>query len=295
MAQAVNRQFQVSHATSFMRYREFYSRISTGLVTGRAPRILVFGCSSGEELRTVNHYWPEAQVCGCDIDEAILDTARARAPFADVFFSDEAAIRDRGPFDLVAANSVLCRHPFPQGDYAGQLPFSMFEHYVEFLVSVLAPGGCLFLYNTNYFVDDLDIHADLTPIAVAEAWSGAFVPRVDPTGAMVARPNVLDQVLHRYVLTDDLDPWTRMRTALFRKGAGPLLSLGDRVALPPQTLMPDAHLLPQPTHARAFEPAHLDVTTSAGTLRTVFVHNPLSSAWELHGTHLLDPADAHGG
>ena len=290
MAQAVDRQFQVSHATSFMRYSEHYARLRSSLVATEAPRVLVFGCSTGAELNTIRHFWPKAAVYGCDIDDEVIAEARAEAPFADIFLSDEAAIRDRGPFDLIAANSVLCRHPFPKEGYADLLPFSMFEHYVNFLVSALAEGGHLFLYNTNYFVDDLDIAADLTPVILPEGWSGGFVPRVDTAGTVVAHPTILNQRLCRFVMTGGFDPMDRMRAAIFARGAGTTRVITDPAVIDCQALQPAAELmLPDPSHPKAFEPCFLDFRAREGLLRMLFLHNPHAGGWVLHGT-FLDPS-----
>jgi len=286
MPSAASDQLQISNATSFMRYSDYYSRIKAGLLTTPTPRILVFGCSTGAELRTIHTFWPDAEIYGCDIDDDVLDAARAEAPFAHVFKSSNAAIADLGGFDMVCANSVLCRHPFPKTGYAHELSFATFESYVTLLMSALRPGGYLFIYNTNYFIQDLEAAADLSAITIADAWSGSFVPRVDRDGHVVALPAVLDGVLRRYLISGDFDPFDRMRTALFRLAGGPTLALNDRIRLQAGAALAPAVTLPEPSHAQAFEPFIAEARVGADRVCTTYLHNPRAGGWDLHGTHL---------
>jgi SAM-dependent methyltransferase len=212
--------FQISNITEFLRYRQFFETIRFDIGIGSAPKVLIVGCSTGEELRTVYHFWPEATVSACDVQEDMLVETRRRFPNADVFPSVPAEIERRPLFDLICANSVFCRNPLPDGPVAEILPFSMVDEYVSMLTSRLAEKAILMLYNTNYFVQDMSSYEHLTGITSSRSWTGAFVPRLTPTGEVCADPVLLDNEIARYVIRPDRAPAdiTHLSCALFRKG-----------------------------------------------------------------------------
>ena len=117
----------------------------------KRPRILSFGCSRGDELVTLRLLFPDCELHGCDIQPPALAAARAVDGFAEVFLSDPAEIRSRGPFDLVVALSSLCRHPAPEpAEMAIEFPFSAFDDTVSLLTETLSDGGIFALYNSAY-------------------------------------------------------------------------------------------------------------------------------------------------
>jgi len=291
MKDPLREQLQLSHATGFLRYAEFYTALSRDLDLSRQPRVLVFGCSNGAELLTNKQFWPEAEILGCDVAPNIIDRARTTAPFATVFRSSGAAVRDHGPYDVIAANSVLCRHPFPKMNYSDVLPYKLFEKYVELLIDCLKLDGYLLIYNTNYFINDLDAASDITPIAVPGMWNNGFVPRVDPVGRLVARPVVVDGMLDRFHLQGEWDPWVKLRAAIFRKARGRILNADETVALPPGTVLPKIEL-PEISDPTVFGPHHSDVNIAGERWRTTYISNPATGRWHLHGTTIGNPVES---
>jgi len=276
-------QFQVSHASGYMRYANFYEAIPRLSLVPAAPRVLVFGCSTGQELNTVRFFMPDAQIFGCDITEAVVAEAQRTAPHAEVFLSTDEAIAARGPFDLVCANSVLCRHPFPAEPYCDVLPPADFERLLSLIVRNLAPGGLLLAYNCNYVIDDFDLAADLTPITLSSAWTGSFVPRVTLAGTVVARPTVREKELMRYVIDRDYfaDGMGRLQTALFRNAPGPRRHLSvDTIAhhdFPPHQLT-EAELAGVPGGDQ-YTYVRLEETVHGHRFTALVVYDPIVGAW----------------
>ncbi len=193
-------QFQVSNVTAPMRYAQFYATLKRELGMPEAPRVLIFGCSTGEEIGTVLYFWPNAEVFACDIDESVLQRARAAYPTATVFLSSEEYLAKLSDFDLVCANSVFCRNPLPASGIAEIMPFSMFDHYCGLLSSMLQDDGFLFLYNTNYFFQHTQAAARFTPVNISSSWTAGFVSRLDPDGTIAAEAVLKGSVIQRFLV-----------------------------------------------------------------------------------------------
>jgi len=217
------RRFQVSNATGFLRYFEFYQALKSKLVKTEQPRVLVFGCSTGQELQTVYHFWPAADVYGCDIDEDVLEEAKSRNPDATIFKSDKQILQSIGKFDLVCANSVLCRHPLPKGDIRVEMPFSLFDEMASKLCSLVSEEGFLFVYNASYFFQDVSCFLEFIPVRIAESWTGAFVPRLSKDGIIVANPVMQEKKITKYILSSSSKGMSkdRLSVAIFKKTNSP--------------------------------------------------------------------------
>jgi hypothetical protein len=220
--------FQLSTTTSFMRYETFFDSLCRSNVLSSAPRILIFGCSTGEEIRTVNHFWRDATVFACDIREDVLNVAASNNPNATIFVAAEDKLRSIGLFDLICANSVFCRNPLPKEGISKVIPFDRFDQYCTLLSGLTRRGGYLMMYNTNYFFQDSTAAAEFTPIIIPGNWTGAFVPRIDRTGRVVARPVPANSSIREYIFARPgvVTSIDRMASAVFEKtpavGAGPV-------------------------------------------------------------------------
>jgi SAM-dependent methyltransferase len=211
--------FQDSNITEFLRYREFYQTILADIDIGAAPRVLVFGCSTGDEVQTIYHFWPRAAVWACDIQEDMLAETRRRFPNAHVFSSTPRELEDCGPFDFICANSVFCRNPLPDGPMAEILPFARVDEYLTLLTGRLADSGILMVYNSNYFVQDMSCYKQLVGINISRSWTGAFIPRLTTAGHVCATPVITDGKIASYIIDPDRAPrdLAHLSCALFRK------------------------------------------------------------------------------
>ena len=126
-------------------------------------KILVFGCSTGEEAMTVALLFPESIIVGVDVDEETLGTARQLALDSSVsdrtFFFNSLVypIHLLGKYDIIFSNSVLCN--FPTKPNNGGYTFDIFESTVTILHRVLQPGGAWCAVNTNYRLLDTAVGA----------------------------------------------------------------------------------------------------------------------------------------
>lgn len=180
-------QHQVSHYTRRNRHPEKIA-MTRDAVTADRPRVLSFGCSTGDECLDIRDHWSAAEIFGTDISAAIIAKARKRPSAKGITFFEATAeqIGRHGPYHAIFAFNVLTRFPDVRAaDAIDQVyPFSMFDSAVRFIVANLAPGGVLTVHNTAYFVEDSTVSDQLDPIG--SFWNTGFPLRARPDGQKVA-------------------------------------------------------------------------------------------------------------
>jgi trans-aconitate methyltransferase len=161
--------FQPSGETRADRYPELFDRVARQLAGVAAPRLLSFGCATGEEVASLRARLPDAAITGLDIDPRRIAIARRRLagdPGVRLAVAATAAGEPAGAYHAVFAMAVL-RH----GDLEGAPPrcdhrlrFAAFEAEVAALVRCLAPGGLLAVRHANFDVADTAAAAALRPL-----------------------------------------------------------------------------------------------------------------------------------
>ncbi|MEM7413171.1 MAG: class I SAM-dependent methyltransferase [Myxococcota bacterium] len=168
---------QRSHVTGWHRYPVLFREVRRVAEQERLerPHILSFGCSSGEECASLSEQFPGARVVGTDISPRMRARAQRIAdenPAVVIVPSRDDLVAAFGPYDIVFALSVLCRHQETRhvDNCARVYPFERFETAAARLANWVAPGGLLVLYNTTFrFQDTLasEDFVDVTPPAIA--------------------------------------------------------------------------------------------------------------------------------
>lgn len=153
--------------------------------------ILSYGCSTGEEVVTLRHYFPSARIVGAEINPRSLAACRARELDDRISFIDSDAdlIRRAGPFDAIFCMAVLQRTPHAieaQGvkDLARTYPFEKFDAQVSAFDRLLRHGGLLVMHNTQYLFSDASVASRYAPLAnqPEPVCSG---PRFDRNSALI--------------------------------------------------------------------------------------------------------------
>jgi hypothetical protein len=152
---------QTTPFTRLDRYPRIFAACRAHLGDGPALRLLSFGCSTGEEVVTLRHYFPEATIVGAEINRRSLDACRQRALDDRITFvlSRPEAIAALGPFDAIFCMAVLQRTPHlveQAGirDLGRIYPFEKFDRQVSQFDGWLRPGGLLAVHHTQYRVED---------------------------------------------------------------------------------------------------------------------------------------------
>ena len=152
-----DRLLQPFPTTGENRYPELFDALARRLADLPAPRILSFGCSSGEEVRALRRRMPHARITGIDLNRRMIAKARLADPDHAGDYRCDGAPLPGEQFDAVLALAVF-RHGDLEfhrpADCSAVLPFTRFEQGLAMLDSHLAPGGWLALYNQQFRLSD---------------------------------------------------------------------------------------------------------------------------------------------
>lgn len=169
-----NYKIQKNNTTSFDRYPNIFKalrKIFLGF-DGRTPKILSFGCSTGEELLTIKSYLPNSIIHGCDIEPGVLQIASSRDEKILVYESTPSNISTNGPYDLILCLSVFCLHGDGIDDIPLHFPFAKFEDiFGNCIHQNLSENGVVVVVNSNYFFQQLvmsDIYHNISLPSVPE-------------------------------------------------------------------------------------------------------------------------------
>jgi SAM-dependent methyltransferase len=151
------------------------------------PRILSFGCSTGEEPLSLALYLPSAQINAVDINPHSIAIARkliGRQGTANIDIELAATPPDHPEYyDAVFCLSVLRHGDLDANrplDCSRVLPFARFAQTVGMLDRVLRPGGLLFIWGSNFRFSDL---------LIAESYEVMSVPGSRPHRGAVYGPD----------------------------------------------------------------------------------------------------------
>lgn len=169
--------FQPYTTTSPDRYPEEF-RIVRLEITADQPRILSFGCSSGDELLTLREYFPSARIKGIDANPLAVRTARKRVAGAgaiEVEKGSDARGEQPASYDAVLALAVFRHGALSEAppSCAEYLRFADFERTVTDLAAAVKPGGVLVLRHANFRFTDCAAAAGFELVCGGFASAGA--------------------------------------------------------------------------------------------------------------------------
>lgn len=178
--------FQPYTTTEAERYPEELARVADELPAGRreAPRILSFGCSSGEELLTLATRFPGARITGIDINPLAVRRARRRVAEAGlaqrvtVLRASDASGQPEAAYDVVLALAVLRHGWLNDGPETctEHLRFADFDRTVTGLCRTLRPGGLFVIRHANFRFGDARGAVDFEAVQTGFASSSAAGP-----------------------------------------------------------------------------------------------------------------------
>ncbi len=161
--------------TSFDRHPVLFGFVRDALKGRDSVRILSFGCSTGEEPITLSRYLPAAHIDAFEINPRSLAIARERAVAEGCDRIDFHLTGDpprEGRYDAIFCMSVL-RHgeldALRPESCTDILPFARFAATLAAFDRVLAPGGYLLIWGSNYRFADSPLADRYTAIPVPGA------------------------------------------------------------------------------------------------------------------------------
>lgn len=152
----------------FAACREFFG--------GRSDlNLLSFGCSTGEEVLTLRHYFPTASITGAEINGRSLALCRKRTVDGRMSFvrPDRGTLRRRGPYDAIFCMAVLQRIPLKKvnGEFPASLkniyPFERFDEQITEFDQLLKKGGLLVVHAKAYALHHASVAANYKLLANA--------------------------------------------------------------------------------------------------------------------------------
>ncbi|WOI44151.1 class I SAM-dependent methyltransferase [Acidovorax sp. BLS4] len=197
--------FQDYGTTSMNRYPRLFAFVREALTDCASPRLLSFGCSTGEEVLSLRQYFPHADITGLDIHPGHIarclqqqqgqpdpgmrfrvagDTAAEATATYDAIFC--LAVMRRG--DLARHRGECCDHLIRFQDFDAQL---------EDFARCLRPGGFLVLRHANFRLRDARAARWFDPVLRVPTPARADTPLFGPDNRRLAKQGDDEAVFRR--------------------------------------------------------------------------------------------------
>ncbi len=156
---------QPSNVTREDRWPQIFSFVRLALATIDAPRILSFGCATGEEVFTLRRYFPTADLVGIDINPHNIRHCLRRLaaePDDGIRFKRAASVRGEAieSFDAIFCMAVL-RHGALQAERPERcdayISFTDVDRLVTELAGALKPGGLIAFWSSHFRFADMSV------------------------------------------------------------------------------------------------------------------------------------------
>ena len=188
LLRGTRRLYQYRTITSSNRYPRIFAHLGERLKGVPSPRILSFGCATGEEVFTLREYIPQAHVKGIDINPANIAACLERRresggdPLVEFEAKGTAAGESPESYDAVLAMAVFQRPQIKTDPDIKScekfIRFDDFEQAVTGLARCVKPGGYLAIAHSAFRFADTEVAAAFT-MEMANDPTAVFFPRFD--------------------------------------------------------------------------------------------------------------------
>lgn len=162
---------QTTPFTAMNRYPEIFSACRYYFKDKENIKILSYGCSTGEEVLTLRHYFGNATIVGAEINKHSLEKCRSLPLDNKITFINSTIkdITENGPYDLVLCMAVLQRTPdtIKQKGITSLkkiYPFEKFEKQIIELDSYVKKDGLLVVHFSQYYLKDTVVSSKYTAL-----------------------------------------------------------------------------------------------------------------------------------
>ena len=151
--------FQRSTSTSPNRYPILFEQCRKYLADTPQPKILSFGCSTGEEVFSLGEYLPRAIILGVDINGwCIRQCEKRKQSNLHSFCARYSRQFDRANgFDAIFCMAVFQRsenRTSAKNEISADFKFEHFEREIGVLNAKLKPGGLLIIDHADFSFED---------------------------------------------------------------------------------------------------------------------------------------------
>jgi SAM-dependent methyltransferase len=201
---------QPSPETRVDRYPGFFSFVRDHLADTAAPRILSYGCSTGEEMVTLRSYFPSGVLTGIDINPHNIAICKQRwkaagsDPAMQFICAGSPADQPDADYDAIFCMAVL-RHGALQAENPDRcddyIAFAQVDALVSDLARCLKPGGYLIAWNCHFRFCDMTAAAgfDLALTRTGGGGGGNY-PLYGPDNCRLSVPPYHDAVFRKSAL-----------------------------------------------------------------------------------------------
>jgi SAM-dependent methyltransferase len=198
--------FQPFNETWLDRYPTIFSFVESELGRDSEVTILSYGCSTGEEVFSLRHYFPRAIIKGIDINPSNIAICRQHLKHTrDAAISFETASSTSAE-PAVQYNAIFCMAVLRHGDLG--LPgvtrcdhlirFEDFAQAVEGFRRCLKPGGLLVIRYSNFRLCDAPAGAQFETILRVKHPDGAKkIPIFGPDNQLIEAVDYPDTVFRK--------------------------------------------------------------------------------------------------
>ncbi|MFC4320696.1 class I SAM-dependent methyltransferase [Litchfieldia salsa] len=162
---------QTTSLTYMNRYPTIFSACRDFFEGKQDIKILSYGCSTGEEVLTLRHYFPHAKIVGADVNKSSLAICKKLSVDNNISFvySNPNELEKHGPFDVIFCMAVLQRQPHYIAEKGITslkkiYPFEKFEKQIIGLDHLLNSQGLLVIHYTQYSLLDTVIASKYEPL-----------------------------------------------------------------------------------------------------------------------------------
>lgn len=155
---------QTTSLTFMNRYPDIFWACREYLGDKESLKILSYGCSTGEEVLTLRHYFPSATIVGAELNRRSLAICRKLPvdPKISFIYSTSDHIKNNGPYDVIFCLAVFQRRPgfiAEKGiiDLKKIYPFEKFDCQISELDSTLKPEGLFVVHFSQYSMMDTSV------------------------------------------------------------------------------------------------------------------------------------------
>lgn len=179
-------QFQYRSLTAMDRYPRIFASVQAQLDAVREPRILSFGCATGEEVFSLRHYLPNTVIKGIDINARNIVRCRAwlaREDDARITFAHRGGADDEEPgsYDAIFCLAVFQHSALKDPRVRSCEKFIRFEDFattIDGIARAIKPGGFLAIRHADFRFSDTACSRDFE-VVLRIAPHGAPHPRFD--------------------------------------------------------------------------------------------------------------------
>jgi hypothetical protein len=193
------RQYQISTYTKFDRYPELFAQCKLYFQESPPPRLLSFGCSTGEEVETLKFYMPHAQITGVDSNNWCIKVCRKKFINTGYVFYNSGSRKflKRGNFDAIFCLAVLQRienRNNKEKKVATGFTFDLFEQEIKVLDAKLKSGGLLIIDNCDFSFMDTTTASQYFPLDFEENQILQDRPLFDRNNKKIAEETFLHRI-----------------------------------------------------------------------------------------------------